>query len=88
MPDAVKPTLFARFAPGEKQQERERLGLYITRTLIERYGGRVWVDDRVPGRPPECGAAFRFTLPRRAGDRNPPAPPATSTACPLVTARP
>ncbi|WP_353743251.1 hypothetical protein [Methanoculleus sp. DTU007] len=31
--------------------------------LIERYGGRIRVDDRVPGRP-ECGAAFRFWLKR------------------------
>jgi hypothetical protein len=29
--------------------------------LVERYGGRVRVDDRVPGHP-ECGAAFRLTL--------------------------
>nr|WP_286680952.1 hypothetical protein [Methanoculleus sp. DTU007] len=28
---------------------------------MERYGGRIWIEDRVPGRPDE-GAAFRFTL--------------------------
>jgi signal transduction histidine kinase len=86
VPDAVKPTLFARFAPGKNSRSGKGLGLYITRTLIERYGGRVWVDDRVPGRP-ECGAAFRFTLHRSGRRQKPPAPPATPTACPLVTAR-
>jgi hypothetical protein len=29
--------------------------------LIERYGGRIWADDRVQGKP-ECGVAIRFTL--------------------------
>ena len=80
VPDAVKPILFTRFARGKSSRSGKGLGLYITRTLIERYGGRVWVDDRVPGRP-ECGAAFRFTLLRSGWRRKPPA------ACPLVTAR-
>jgi hypothetical protein len=34
--------------------------------LVTRYGGRIRVEDRVPGHP-GCGAAFRFTL-RKAGD--------------------
>jgi len=29
--------------------------------LVARYGGRIWVEDRIPGRPEE-GAAFRLTL--------------------------
>jgi hypothetical protein len=28
---------------------------------VERYGSRVWIEDRVPGYPEE-GAAFQFTL--------------------------
>ncbi|MDN5340280.1 MAG: hypothetical protein PWQ30_1389 [Euryarchaeota archaeon] len=80
VPDAIKPTLFARFAPGKNSRSGKGLGLYITRTLIERYGGRVWVDDRVPGSP-ECGTAFRFTL-LTSGRRQ--KPPATSLP---VTAR-
>ena len=47
----------------QEPEEVVGLGLYITRMLITRYGGRIWVDDRVPGHP-ECGAAFRFTLKR------------------------
>jgi len=37
------------------------LGLYLVKILVERYGGTIWVEDQVPGRPEE-GAAFRFTL--------------------------
>ncbi|KDE56291.1 ATP-binding protein [Methanoculleus sp. MH98A] len=85
--DTVKPILFTRFARGTSSRSGKGLGLYITRTLIERYGGRVWVDDRVPGRP-ERGAAFRFTLPRPGRTREPPASPAPPAACRIVTARP
>ena len=69
IPDAEKPLVFEKFRKSGARSGKG-LGLYIVRTLIERYGGRVWVEDRVPGHP-ECGAAFRFTLP----------------ACPAVTGR-
>ncbi len=61
IPDAMKPTLFSRFRKGKSKRSGKGLGLYIVRMLVERYGGRVWVEDRVPGHP-EKGAAFRFTL--------------------------
>jgi PAS domain S-box-containing protein len=63
VPDALKPILFTRFRRGTNARSGKGLGLYITRMLIERYGGRIRVGDRVPGYP-EHGAAFRFTLPR------------------------
>jgi len=37
------------------------LGLFICKTLIERYGGSIGVEDRVPGEPGR-GVVFRFTL--------------------------
>ncbi|MCM2465436.1 hypothetical protein DIC75_03770 [Methanoculleus sp. CWC-02] len=65
IPDADKQAVFHRY----EQQKRgvgEGLGLYLVRILVERYGGRIWVEDRVPGRPEE-GAAFRFTLRETTG---------------------
>ncbi|MDN7024235.1 PAS domain S-box protein [Methanoculleus sp. FWC-SCC1] len=65
VPDEVKGKLFTRFERGMAKGKGQGLGLFIVRTLVERYGGRVWVDDRVRGRP-EAGAAFRFTLRKAA----------------------
>ncbi|MDN5340653.1 MAG: hypothetical protein PWQ30_1762 [Euryarchaeota archaeon] len=61
IPDAMKDAIFMRFGQSRQRKSGQGLGLYITRMLVTRYGGRIRVDDRVPGRP-ECGAAFRFTL--------------------------
>jgi PAS domain S-box-containing protein len=63
VPDSVKPFLFTRFKRGTTTKSGKGLGLYIARTLIERYGGSIRAEDRVPGKPGE-GAAFRITLPR------------------------
>ena len=60
VPDDQKEEIFHRY----EQQKRgvgEGLGLYLARILVERYGGEIWVEDRVPGRP-DAGAAFGFTL--------------------------
>lgn len=61
VPDEMKDTIFTRFGKKKGRKSGQGLGLSITRMLIERYGGQIRVDDRVPGRP-ERGAAFRFTL--------------------------
>jgi PAS domain S-box-containing protein len=61
VPDEMKEAVFMRFGRNRHRKSGQGLGLYITRMLVERYGGRVRVGDRVPGRP-ECGAAFRFSL--------------------------
>lgn len=66
VPDAVKPRLFNRLSRGNSGVAGTGLGLYICRTLIERYGGEIRVDDRVPGHP-ESGTAIRFSL-RKAGE--------------------
>jgi len=54
VPDPVKPLLFTRFVRGTNTRSGKGLGLYITRMLVERYGGSIRVEDRVPGHP-ECG---------------------------------
>ncbi len=60
VPDDQKEEIFHRY---EKKQRGvgEGLGLYLVQILIDRYGGRIWVEDRVPGRSGE-GAAFVFLL--------------------------
>jgi PAS domain S-box-containing protein len=60
VPDTRKDEIFHRY---EKKQRGvgEGLGLYLVGILIDRYGGRIWVEDRIPGRPEE-GAAFSFLL--------------------------
>ncbi|MDD3070086.1 sensor histidine kinase [Methanoculleus horonobensis] len=65
IPDEIKQRLFARFERGMGRGSGEGLGLFICRMLVERYGGWIRVEDRVPGAP-DAGAAFRFTLKRAA----------------------
>ena len=57
IPDAVKRGLFGRFWKGEESPAGAGLGLSICRTLIEHYGGRIWVEDRPGG-----GTVIRFLL--------------------------
>ena len=62
VPDALKPRLFQRFLRGNTKIHGKGLGLYLVRTLVEGYGGRVWVEDRVKGDHTK-GARFVVLLP-------------------------
>ncbi|MFA7562033.1 MAG: PAS domain S-box protein [Methanoculleus sp.] len=69
VPDDAKESIFFRFEREGGQRGSQGLGLSICRMLAARYGGRIWVEDRVPGRLTE-GAAFRFTLRKAGRDRD------------------
>jgi signal transduction histidine kinase len=61
--DDDKPGIFTRFQRGKSKKSGKGLGLFIARMLVERYGGTIRAEDRVPGSPGE-GARIVFTLQR------------------------
>jgi PAS domain S-box-containing protein len=62
VPDQLKPKLFQRFQRGKTQAHGKGLGLYLVRTLVEIYHGKVWVEDRIDGDRAQ-GARFVVMLP-------------------------
>jgi signal transduction histidine kinase len=53
---AILPRLFSKFA---KSFENTGLGLFISKSIIESHGGRIWAKNNADGR----GATFSFSLP-------------------------
>jgi PAS domain S-box-containing protein len=49
IPDEKKGEIFHRFRRGQTKAKGTGLGLYIARTLVENFRGRIRVEDRVPG---------------------------------------
>jgi PAS domain S-box-containing protein len=62
IPDTEKEQIFARFQRGNTKASGKGLGLYLVRTLVEGYNGKVWVEDRLPGDHTK-GARFVVMLP-------------------------
>jgi signal transduction histidine kinase len=62
IPDDFKRQIFNRMLKGTAKAKGMGLGLYLVRTLVNSYGGRVWVEDRVPGDHTK-GAKFVVMLP-------------------------
>jgi signal transduction histidine kinase len=61
--DEMKTELFHRFQRGKTRSRGKGLGLYIVRTLIEDYQGKIWVEDRTVGDHTR-GSRFVVMLPR------------------------
>jgi signal transduction histidine kinase len=66
IPDALKEGIFNRLIRDAPKKSRKGLGFVLARLIVERYGGIIRADDRVPGKP-EQGAAIRLTIPKYQG---------------------
>jgi signal transduction histidine kinase len=64
IPDHMKPELFQKYVrlKPDPQVQGTGLGLSICRALTDKFGGRIWVEDRVQGKH-ELGARFCVMLP-------------------------
>jgi signal transduction histidine kinase len=62
IPNELKDRVFERSIRGATKVTGQGLGLYLVRRLVEDQGGKVWVEDRVPGDRAQ-GARFVVQLP-------------------------
>lgn len=67
IPDDHKARLFRKYERGKTRASGRGLGLYLVSTLAESYGGKIWVEDRVPGDYTR-GARFVVMLPAARGE--------------------
>jgi PAS domain S-box-containing protein len=62
IPDATKERIFNRLQRGNTTAKGIGLGLYLVKSLVESYQGKVWAEDRVKGDHTK-GARFVVMLP-------------------------
>jgi two-component system sensor histidine kinase VicK len=53
----VLPRLFSKFIT--KSEKGTGLGLYISKNIVERHGGKIWAENNADGK----GATFTFSIP-------------------------
>ena len=63
IPDEQKDKVFARLTPRKDGIRGTGVGLTLARRIVERYGGKIWVEDRVKGDHTK-GSNFVVLLPR------------------------
>jgi signal transduction histidine kinase len=61
MPSNILPNLFSKFATGSPFKRGIGLGLFISKSIVEAHGGKIWAQNNTDGR----GSAFYFSLPLR-----------------------
>jgi two-component system, OmpR family, sensor histidine kinase VicK len=57
IPSEIRHRLFSKFAT--KSDSGTGLGLFISKSIVEAHGGKIWVENNANGR----GTTFYFTLP-------------------------
>jgi len=58
------PKLFTKFATKSKTEGGTGLGLFISKSIIERHGGRIWaINNATIGEGK--GSTFSFSLPSK-----------------------
>lgn len=63
IPDDIKEGLFERYKCRDAKTPGTGLGLYIVKSLVDSYHGKIWAEDRVPGDYSK-GAKFIILLPK------------------------
>ena len=59
---SIAPRLFEKFATKSDKSSGLGLGLFVSKTIIESHGGKIWAQNNADGR----GATFTFSLPLSA----------------------
>ena len=59
MPSNILPNLFSKFATGSPFKRGIGLGLFISKSIVEAHGGKIWAKNNTDGK----GATFYFSLP-------------------------
>ncbi|MFX0093067.1 MAG: sensor histidine kinase, partial [Candidatus Hodarchaeota archaeon] len=61
IPPHQREGLFERFTEFRKKGKGSGLGLFIVKTLVERYGGQIWIENRIPDDYTQ-GSCFKMKL--------------------------
>jgi two-component system, OmpR family, sensor histidine kinase VicK len=59
---SIAPRLFEKFATKSDKSSGLGLGLFVSKSIIESHGGKIWADNNADGK----GATFTFSLPLSA----------------------